>query len=237
MCEKCLCAVAAFLTDQYMIICHSDIPRVEYAHFTRRPPIMEAAKRLDKLSTWEPKVDLLYIWLIYFMSQYLPALPYVLYKFLTKLAWCHSDFSNEVIYFKWPLGWLHVSLFLCHVIHTYIYETMFQVLAKGFAITWRMFFSVLSACVVCRWHSWTSQAQRADAWNGISPPTSTRIWWDRPCYYTPHNKVGEERGLYWYHHACLSVCPWPQGLYNQNMTVSTLSSELMPLLQAFLVWW
>lgn len=100
MCEKCLCAVAAFLTDQYMIICHSDIPRVEYAHFTRRPPIMEAAKRLDKLSTWEPKVDLLYIWLIYFMSQYLPALPYVLYKFLTKLAWCHSDFSNEVIYFK-----------------------------------------------------------------------------------------------------------------------------------------
>lgn len=46
----------AFLTDQYMVAVHSDIPRLEYAHFTRRPPIMEAAKRLDKLSTWEPKV-------------------------------------------------------------------------------------------------------------------------------------------------------------------------------------
>ena len=109
MCEKCLCAVVAFLTDQYMIVCHSDIPRVEYAHFTRRPPIMEAAKRLDKLSTWEPKVDLLYIWLIYFMHQYLfikkkkkkkKALPYVLYKLVNKLPWFHSDFLNEVIYFK-----------------------------------------------------------------------------------------------------------------------------------------
>ncbi|XP_070182027.1 WD repeat-containing and planar cell polarity effector protein fritz homolog isoform X2 [Littorina saxatilis] len=46
----------AVLTDQYMVVCHADSPRVEYAHFTRRPPIMEAAKRLDKLSTWEPKV-------------------------------------------------------------------------------------------------------------------------------------------------------------------------------------
>lgn len=47
---------SAVLTDQYMVVCHADSPRVEYAHFTRRPPIMEAAKRLDKLSTWEPKV-------------------------------------------------------------------------------------------------------------------------------------------------------------------------------------
>ncbi|XP_076463402.1 WD repeat-containing and planar cell polarity effector protein fritz homolog [Babylonia areolata] len=45
-----------FLTDQYMVACHADQPRVDYAHFTRRPPIMEAARRLDKLSTWEPKV-------------------------------------------------------------------------------------------------------------------------------------------------------------------------------------
>ncbi|PVD26407.1 hypothetical protein C0Q70_14083 [Pomacea canaliculata] len=45
-----------FLTDQYMVACQTDIPRVEYAHFTRRPPLNEAAKRLDKLSTWEPKL-------------------------------------------------------------------------------------------------------------------------------------------------------------------------------------
>ncbi|KAK7506998.1 hypothetical protein BaRGS_00001849 [Batillaria attramentaria] len=46
----------AFLTDQYMVACHADTPRVDYAHFTRRPPLNEAAKRLDKLSTLEPKV-------------------------------------------------------------------------------------------------------------------------------------------------------------------------------------
>ena len=35
---------------------HSHMNRVDYAYFTKRPPLNEAAKRLDKLSLWEPKV-------------------------------------------------------------------------------------------------------------------------------------------------------------------------------------
>ncbi|XP_059161065.1 WD repeat-containing and planar cell polarity effector protein fritz homolog [Physella acuta] len=46
----------ACLTDQFFIASHSHMSRLDYAYFTKRPPLNEAAKRLDKLSSWEPKV-------------------------------------------------------------------------------------------------------------------------------------------------------------------------------------
>ncbi|KAK3799185.1 hypothetical protein RRG08_054314 [Elysia crispata] len=51
----------AYLTDQYLMASHSHMNRVDYAYFTKRPPLNEAAKRLDKLSLWEPKVTQLEI--------------------------------------------------------------------------------------------------------------------------------------------------------------------------------
>ncbi|XP_067680509.1 WD repeat-containing and planar cell polarity effector protein fritz homolog [Haliotis asinina] len=44
-----------YLTDQFLVACHYDCCKMDYAHFTKRPPLTEAAKRIDKLSTWEPK--------------------------------------------------------------------------------------------------------------------------------------------------------------------------------------
>ncbi|BFZ08000.1 hypothetical protein BsWGS_11039 [Bradybaena similaris] len=46
----------AYLTDQFFIASHHHISRVDFAYFTKRPPLSEAVKRLDKLSSWEPKV-------------------------------------------------------------------------------------------------------------------------------------------------------------------------------------
>ncbi|XP_035826500.1 WD repeat-containing and planar cell polarity effector protein fritz homolog isoform X2 [Aplysia californica] len=47
----------ACLTDQFFMASHSHSNRVDFAYFTKRPPLSEAAKRLEKLSAWEPKIS------------------------------------------------------------------------------------------------------------------------------------------------------------------------------------
>ncbi|KAJ8308997.1 hypothetical protein KUTeg_013871 [Tegillarca granosa] len=46
----------AYLCDQFLITSFPDRPRLDYTYFTKRPPLGEAVKKLEKLSTWEPKV-------------------------------------------------------------------------------------------------------------------------------------------------------------------------------------
>ncbi|XP_041351633.1 WD repeat-containing and planar cell polarity effector protein fritz homolog [Gigantopelta aegis] len=46
----------AYLTDQYLIACHHDGCRLDYIYFSKRPSLSEAAKRIDKLASWEPKI-------------------------------------------------------------------------------------------------------------------------------------------------------------------------------------
>ncbi|CAL1527562.1 unnamed protein product [Lymnaea stagnalis] len=53
---SCETVCDAYLTDQFFIASHCHMSRVDYAYFTKRPPLNEAAKRLDKLSSWEPKL-------------------------------------------------------------------------------------------------------------------------------------------------------------------------------------
>lgn len=56
---------SAFLTDQFFIASHSHLSRLDYAYFTKRPPLNEAAKRLDKLSSWEPKASSVIIFYVH----------------------------------------------------------------------------------------------------------------------------------------------------------------------------
>ncbi|KAI8744499.1 WD repeat-containing and planar cell polarity effector protein fritz [Biomphalaria glabrata] len=46
----------AYLNDQFFIASHNNMSKIDFAYFTKRPPLNEAAKRLDKLSSWEPKI-------------------------------------------------------------------------------------------------------------------------------------------------------------------------------------
>jgi len=47
---------SACLTDQYLVASHPHSSRLDFAYFTKRPPLSEAVKRLEKLSNWEPKI-------------------------------------------------------------------------------------------------------------------------------------------------------------------------------------
>ncbi|ESO86364.1 hypothetical protein LOTGIDRAFT_167175 [Lottia gigantea] len=44
------------LTDQFMVASFPDTSKIDYVYFTKRPSLAEAAVRLDKLASWEPKV-------------------------------------------------------------------------------------------------------------------------------------------------------------------------------------
>ncbi|XP_060607543.1 WD repeat-containing and planar cell polarity effector protein fritz homolog [Ruditapes philippinarum] len=46
----------ACLTDQYIITSYLDKARIDYIYFCKRPPLGEAIRKLEKVSTWEPKI-------------------------------------------------------------------------------------------------------------------------------------------------------------------------------------
>ncbi|XP_052249458.1 WD repeat-containing and planar cell polarity effector protein fritz homolog isoform X3 [Dreissena polymorpha] len=46
----------AVLTDQFFVSTYGDKSRLDYVFFCKRPPLGEAIKRLEKLSSWDPKV-------------------------------------------------------------------------------------------------------------------------------------------------------------------------------------
>lgn len=48
--------ISAFVSDQFYITAYPDRPKIDYGFFIKRPPLGEAIKRLEKLSSWEPKV-------------------------------------------------------------------------------------------------------------------------------------------------------------------------------------
>ncbi|XP_033730371.1 WD repeat-containing and planar cell polarity effector protein fritz homolog [Pecten maximus] len=47
----------AYLCEQFLITVYPDRNKLDYTYFVKRPPLGEAIKRLEKLSTWEPKVS------------------------------------------------------------------------------------------------------------------------------------------------------------------------------------
>ncbi|XP_050405480.1 WD repeat-containing and planar cell polarity effector protein fritz homolog isoform X1 [Patella vulgata] len=47
---------SAHFTDQFLIASFPDSNKLDYVYFTKRPSLVEAAKRLDKLAAWEPKI-------------------------------------------------------------------------------------------------------------------------------------------------------------------------------------
>ncbi|KAL4238300.1 hypothetical protein ACF0H5_003012 [Mactra antiquata] len=46
----------ACITDQFILTCYSDKARIDYIYFCKRPPLGEAVRKLEKVSTWEPKI-------------------------------------------------------------------------------------------------------------------------------------------------------------------------------------
>ncbi|KAL5007966.1 hypothetical protein ScPMuIL_013547 [Solemya velum] len=46
----------AYLTDQFLLVTYYDKIKMDFVYFVRRPPIGETNKRLEKLTSWEPKI-------------------------------------------------------------------------------------------------------------------------------------------------------------------------------------